>query len=121
MEKKLLELWEKRIENVNKTLRDVKFSIVEKNVCYRFSFGHVKDSAKKALMNNDDPKKLVLSCLCIWNKKDSVSTITFDVIFKPDFVDRISTTPKENIEIVDLDDGIVCQEKEIGTVVMEMV
>lgn len=77
--------------------------------------------SRKALKGNDDTKNLVLSCLCIWYRKGSVATITFDVIFKPDFVDRISTIPKENIEIVDLDDGIVCQEKEIGTVVMEMV
>ncbi len=121
MKKELVELWEKRIENINKTLRDVQFSIVEKNVCYRFSFGHVRDTAKKALMNNDDPEELVLSCLCIWYRKGSVATITFDVIFKPDFVDRISTIPKENIEIVDSENDIVCQEKEIGTVVMEMV
>ena len=113
MKKELVELWEKRIENINKTVRDVEFSIVEKNVCHRFSFGRLK--------GNDDPKNLMLDCLCIWYRKDSVATITFAISFKSDFVDRISTIPKENIEIVDSENDIVCQEKEIGTVVMEMV
>lgn len=121
MKKELVELWEKRIENINKTLRDVEFSIVEKNVCHRFSFGRVKDTAETALRNNDDSKNLVLDCLCIWYRKDSVATITFAISFKSDFVDRISTIPRENIEIVDSENDIVCQEKEIGTVVMEMV
>lgn len=121
MKKELVELWEKRIENINKTVRDVEFSIVEKNVLFRFSFGRVMESAEKALKGNDDPKNLVLDCLCIWYRKDSVATITFAISFKSDFVDRISTIPKENIEIVDSENDIVCQEKEIGTVVMEMV
>lgn len=121
MEKKLVELWEKRIENINKTLKDVEFSILNRNVLYHFSFSRVQDSVEKALMKNDGSKNLELACKCIWQRKDSTPTITLSLSFTSDLVDRISTIPKENIEIVDLENDIVCQEKEIGTVVMEMV